>query len=75
MGSLAVATMLFFFAASGFCQDGKATMEQWLKIINSKGDKSPPPDKAAEIKNTRDDVNRPASAASPATSGIPVTVY
>ena len=67
--------LVFLFTITGFCAgDGKVTMDQWIKIIESKGVKSPPPAKTTETKNTGD-IYRPDSSTPPGASGIDVTVY
>lgn len=67
--------LVFLFTVTGFCAgDGKVTMEQWTKIIESKGVKSPPPAQTTETKHTGD-IYRPDSSTPADASGIAVTVY
>ena len=71
---VAVSVVVFLFSlftATGFCAgDGKVTMEEWIKIINSGDAKKSPPPKAAETNNNDID-----SATPPGIQGVAVTVY
>ncbi|MFH1985189.1 MAG: IPT/TIG domain-containing protein [Pseudomonadota bacterium] len=70
-----VLVLVFLLAGIGLAQgDGKVTMEQWLKIINSKAAKNAPPAQATDAKNS-DDVQGPNSNTLPDRPGISVTVY
>ena len=74
--AVSVVVFLFFlFTVTGFCAgDGKVTMEQWIKIINSGDAKKSPPPKTTETKETdnKDDID---STTPPGPQGIAVTVY
>ena len=60
--------ILFLFAVPGFCQgDGKVTMEQWTKILESKRRQQPPADNGAAAITP--------SALPIDGGGTPVTIY
>jgi hypothetical protein len=66
-----VLSLFFLFTVTGFCaEDGKVTMEQWLKIINSGDAKKSTSSKATETNNNDIDSTTPST-----TEGIAVTVY
>lgn len=75
-GSWAIAGIVIFLffltPATGFgAGEGKVTMEQWLKIINSEDAKNSPPPQTSEA-----DRDHNANYSTPgAAPGIPVTVY
>ena len=67
--------LLFLFTATGFCAgDGKVTMEQWIKIINSQDAKKSPPPETMDTKETGNKygIDSPAPAGA---RGIAVTIY
>jgi len=67
--------LFFLFAATGFCAgDGKVTMEEWIKIINSRDTKKSPPPPVEEKKEA--DVQRNVgSDSAPAAQGKAVIIY
>ena len=68
--------LFFLFTVSGFCAgDGKVTMEQWIKIINSGDAKKSPPPKTKETKETDNKDGIIDSTTPPGPQGIAVTVY
>ena len=69
-----VVLFLFFLStAMGFCEgDGKVTMEQWIKIINSGNAKKSPPPKTIETKET-DNKDGIDSTTPPGSQGIAVS--
>jgi len=71
----AILFLLFLSSGTGFCaEDGKVTMEQWLKIINSGDAKKSTPPKTTETKeaNIKGDID---STTSTGARGNAVTVY
>ena len=58
--------LLFLFTVTGFCAgDGKVTMEQWNKIIRSKGYTNAPPAKTTETNNMGDILPNATNKANP----------
>ena len=63
--------LFFLSTVTGLCAgDGKVTMEQWLKIINSGNAKKTPPPPAESAKDGDSDSTAPAG-----NRGIAVTIY
>jgi hypothetical protein len=59
--------IIFLFTGTGFCQDGKVSMEEWIKIIESKRKQKAP---SENIPETIPDTPSRRSG-----KGTPVTVY
>ena len=59
--------ILFLFAGTGFCQDGKVSMPEWTKIIESKRAQKTPSNEVSETIP-----NKPFRSSG---QGTPVTIY
>lgn len=73
---LASVILFFLFSATAFCAagDGKVTMEEWIKIINSKGSGKSQASQTDKVKDG-DVKNNNDPTPPPEIQGIAVTIY